>query len=141
MAPPSVSPGRLPWFGEGQTTVRGGYQLSYVLGGGRFNTLNGPLANPPGSSYTGHLQRSDRAGIPRHDKFGPIVPVPVTVKPMQPIPVDYRSVGLTAFDSNYLTPYIQNLTMAVTRNMGRKLTLDMRYVGNIEPQALRNHGR
>jgi hypothetical protein len=48
---------------------------------------------------------------------------------MQPIPVDSRSVGLTAFDSNYLTPYIQNLTLAVTRNLGRKITLDMRYVG------------
>src|SRR5207253_3500083 len=42
---------QVPWFGEGQTTVRGGYQLTYISGGGRFNTLNGPLANPPGSSY------------------------------------------------------------------------------------------
>jgi len=50
---------------------------------------------------------------------------------MQPIPVDSRSVGLTAFDSNYLTPYIQNLTLAVTRNLGRKITLDMRYVGTL----------
>ena len=57
------------------------------------------------------------------------MPVPVT--PMQPIPVDSRSVGLTAFDSNYVTPYVQNLTMAVTRNVGRKVTVDVRYVGTL----------
>ena len=41
---------QIPWFGASQTTLRGGYQVSYLLGGGRFNTLEGPLANPPGSS-------------------------------------------------------------------------------------------
>jgi hypothetical protein len=43
---------QVPWFGAGQTTVRGGYQMSFLSGGGgRFNTLSTPLANPPGSSY------------------------------------------------------------------------------------------
>src|SRR5262249_10545339 len=39
----------VPWFGEGKTTVRGGYQVTFQ-GGGRFNTLQGPLAAPPGST-------------------------------------------------------------------------------------------
>jgi hypothetical protein len=39
----------VPWFGEGKTTIRGGYQVTFQ-GGGRFNTLQGPLAAPPGST-------------------------------------------------------------------------------------------
>jgi hypothetical protein len=121
----------VPWFGEGQTTVRGGYQMSYVLGGGRFSTLDGPLANPPGSSYTATFNGGPGLEYIDMTSLSQIAPVPVTVTPMEPIPVDSRTVGLTAFDSNYVTPYIQNLTLAVTRNLGRKVTLDMRYVGTL----------
>src|SRR6185295_8272458 len=122
---------QVPWFGEGQTTVRGGYQLTYISGGGRFNTINGPLANPPGSSYQATF--SGATGLEYLDmtKLGAIVPVPVSVKPMQPIPIEDRSVSLTAFDANYITPYIQNFTMAVTRNVGKSLTIDTRYIGTL----------
>src|SRR5437016_12099648 len=34
-----------------------------------------------------------------------------------------------AFDPNYVTPYIQNLTLSVTRELTKSLTLDVRYVG------------
>ena len=50
---------------------------------------------------------------------------------MEPIPIEDRSVSLTAFDANYITPYIQNITMAVTRNVGRNLTIDARYIGTL----------
>ena len=122
---------QVPWFGAGQTTVRGGYQVSYLLGGGRFSTLDTTLANPPGSSYTASftggpgMEYLDLRSLPS------ISPVPISVTPMQPIPVDSRSVALTAFDSNYVTPYVQNLTLAVTRNVGSKVTVDVRYVGTL----------
>jgi hypothetical protein len=123
---------QVPWFGAGQTTVRGGYQISYLLGGGRFNTLDAPLANPPGSSFTatfdggpGELEYLDLTDLQR------VVPVPVPVKPMLPVPVTARNVNLTAFDSNYVTPYVQNLTMAVTRNVGQNVTVDVKYVGTL----------
>jgi hypothetical protein len=29
----------VPYFGAGKTVVRGGYQVSYLVGGGRFNTI------------------------------------------------------------------------------------------------------
>jgi len=123
---------QIPWFGTGQTTLRGGYQISYLIGGGRFATLDGPLANPPGSSYTatidggpGELEYLDMTDLQR------IVPVPVPVDPMQPVPVTARNVNLTAFDSNYVTPYVQNLTLALTRNVGSNVTLDLKYVGTM----------
>jgi hypothetical protein len=122
---------QVPWFGAGQTTVRGGYQISYLLGGGRFSTLDTSLANPPGSSYTATFNGGPGMEYIDLRHVSSIAPVPISVTPMQPIPVDSRSVALTAFDSNYVTPYVQNLTMAVTRNVGRKVTLDVRYVGTL----------
>jgi hypothetical protein len=122
---------QVPWFGAGQTTVRGGYQVSYLLGGGRFSTLDGALANPPGSSYTATFNGGPGLEYIDLTHMSRISPVPVPVAPMQPIPVDTRTVALTAFDSNYVTPNVQNLTLAVTRNVGRKLTVDMRYVGTL----------
>jgi hypothetical protein len=122
---------QVPWFGAGQTTVRGGFQLSFLPGGGgRFQTLNEPLANPPGSSYQaviaggpGELEYLDLTDLPK------VVPVPVSVKPMEPILITDRTVSLTAFDSHMVTPYVQNMTLALTRNLGSNLTLDARYIG------------
>jgi hypothetical protein len=122
---------QVPWFGEGQTTVRGGYQVSYLLGGGRFSTLDASLANPPGSSYTASFTGGPGMEYLDLRSVSSLAPVPISVTPMQPIPVDSRSVALTAFDSNYVTPYVQNLTLAVTRNVGRKVTIDARYVGTL----------
>jgi len=124
---------QVPWFGAGQTTVRGGYQLSFLPGGGgRFSTITDPLANPPGSSYQavinggpGDLEYLDLTDLAR------LVPVPVSVKPMEPILITDRTVSLTAFDANMVTPYVQNMTLAVTRNMGSNVTLDFRYIGTM----------
>ncbi|PYS36435.1 MAG: hypothetical protein DMG14_24410 [Acidobacteria bacterium] len=122
---------QVPWFGAGQTTVRGGYQLSYLSGGGRFNTINTALANPPGSSYNATFTGATGLEFLDLTKLNSIVPVPVGVKPMQPISITDRSVNLTAFDANYTTPYVQNVTLSVTRNVGRNLTLDTRYIGTM----------
>jgi hypothetical protein len=124
---------QVPWFGAGQTTLRGGYQISFLPGGGgRFQTLNTPLATPPGSSYqatfdgaSGDLEYIDMTKINR------IVPVPLPSKPMEPILVTDRTVALQAFDPSYTTPYVQNLTLAVTRNVGRNVTVDVRYIGTL----------
>jgi hypothetical protein len=124
---------QVPFFGAGQTTVRGGYQLSFLSGGGgRFNTISTPLANPPGSSYQatinggpGDLEYLDLTDLKN------LIPVPVPVKPMGVVPVTARDTGLTAFDSNLVTPYVQNLTLAITRNVGDKVTVDGRYIGTL----------
>ena len=48
---------QVPWGGKGKTTVRGGYQISY-LGGGRGFVLDTAIGNPPGSSHHGELHHS-----------------------------------------------------------------------------------
>ncbi len=105
---------QVPWFGAGQTTVRGGYQVSYLVGGGRFNALNGPLANPPGSSYDAVFSGATGQEYLDLTTLSKTVPVPTTARPMAPIPETDRTVSLTAIDSHYTTPYVQNLTLAVT---------------------------
>jgi len=38
---------------------------------------------------------------------------------------------MNAFDPNFATPYIQNVTLSVTRTLGSKFTLDVRYIGTL----------
>ncbi|PYS38943.1 MAG: hypothetical protein DMG14_15775 [Acidobacteria bacterium] len=127
---------QVPWFGAGQTTVRGGYQISFLRdrgfdqGGG--GGLSNSMVNVPGASYQasitggpGDLEYLDITKISR------IVPVPVPVAPMAPIPVTARNTGLTAIDPNTTTPYTQSITLAVTRNVARSLTMDARYIGTM----------
>jgi hypothetical protein len=123
---------QIPWFGAGQTTLRGGYQLSFLpFGGGRVSTFNSTFANPPGSSYDATISQGPGLEYLDMTKLSSLVPVPVPTSPMQPILVTDRSVGLSAMDPNLTTPYVQNLTLNLTRNVGRKLTLDGRYIGTL----------
>jgi hypothetical protein len=42
-----------------------------------------------------------------------------------------RNQPLSVFDPNYTSPYVQNLTLSVTRNVNRNLTVDLRYIGTL----------
>jgi hypothetical protein len=125
----------VPWGGQGKTTVRGGYQIQYT-GGGRGFVLDTAIGNPPGSSNTANYI------IPATDPYFSIEKLVAnpTIVPVQPlflpqpttiIPVTDRTGLLNAFDPNFVTPYVQNLTLSVTRTLTSKLTLDMRYIGTL----------
>jgi hypothetical protein len=58
-----------------------------------------------------------------------VIPVAPTVQPMQPIQVQKQNQALAVYNSNIATPYVQNFTLSVTRNVSRDFTLDVRYVG------------
>src|SRR5439155_4752690 len=47
------------------------------------------------------------------------------------IPLTDRTGLLNAFDPNFVSPYIQNLTLSLTRSVTSKLTLDLRYIGTL----------
>jgi hypothetical protein len=51
-------------------------------------------------------------------------PVPLRFRPLGGIPTEF-------YDDNYLAPYIQNFTLAITRNVARNMTVDIRYVGTV----------
>jgi hypothetical protein len=61
-----------------------------------------------------------------------MLPVPATVAPLQPqSTTGPRLQGLSAFDPNYDNPYVQNLTLSVTRSINRNVTLDVKYIGTL----------
>jgi hypothetical protein len=124
---------QLPWLGENKTTIRGGYQITYQ-GGGRFNTLENALTQPPGRVYAGIY--SGTASNPYLDLTNVTAqtvptPLPSTVAPMKAIPVTDRTQQAWFFDPNYTSPYIQNLTLSVSRSIRQNVTVDVRYIGTL----------
>ena len=77
---------QVPWFGAGQTTVRGGYQLSFLLAEAADVSI--PSARLWRIRREAHIRRRSPAapetGVSRSDGFEESVPVPVPVKPMGP---------------------------------------------------------
>ena len=118
----------LPWFGKGKTNVRGGYQISYT-GGGHAGNLSNYIFTTPGFlsnvTTTGPVNGSyfDVAALQQQ------IPLTPATLPMQPIPLAKLAQGAHAFDPNLYTPYIQNFTLSITRQITRNFTLDARYVG------------
>jgi hypothetical protein len=130
---------QLPWLGKGKTTIRGGYQISFIRIG-RADTFSGVIANTIGTSYRNSFNGDTTKGITYMDiahlsSYAP-VPIPATAIPLAAIPLTSRSQSYTVFDQNLRDPYVQNLTMALVRNIGSKLTVDLRYVGTLTRKNL-----
>jgi hypothetical protein len=127
---------QLPWLGKGKTTLRGGYQLNYMPGG-RVLTVADPLGLPPGSTYQ-NIYSAGGANPAYLDLTNLVAPVPLpsTATPMALIPFTDRLSSITAFDPNFQTPYINNLTLALTRNITSNLEVNIRYVGTISRKLM-----
>ena len=129
---------QLPWFGKGKTTLRGGYQLTYVpIANADPNTGFGlVLAQVPGTIYP-HEYTGERESRPYMDMtmLPELVPtaefIDQNIKPLATRPYYDRSQSLTVYDPNIRNPYIQSLTLSLTRQIGSNLTVDVRYIGTL----------
>src|SRR5215471_11152038 len=125
----------VPWGGKDKTTVRGGYQIQYT-GGGRGFVLDTAIGNPPGSSNSAQYiipassPYLDLAQIAANPAFVPVQPLFLPTADTV-IPVISRTSTMNAFDPNFATPYIQNVTLSVTRTLSSKFTLDVRYIATL----------
>jgi len=130
---------QVPWFGEGKTTVRGGFQLTYGGSGRNADDAESLLGNVPGSNSTATLLTSDFPQLVNSTRALTLVDIPliVPVRPTSPavpggqVAVYNRNTSFTAYDPKFSSPYAENFTLSVTRSLNRSMTLDVRYLGTI----------
>jgi len=142
---------QVPWFGEGKTTVRGGFQRTYGQagssfsggllsgsGGGDFNnqsfSVNSPAINAilKGDTVAG-------AGVGRALTLADLpllIPTTATRLPAAPLPLIANtafpaSITYSMYAPGYVTPYQDNFTLSVTRNIAKNYTLDIRFVDTL----------
>jgi hypothetical protein len=125
---------QVPWFGEGKTTVRGGYQMTFT----RSTVSEGTLASALGS----FLSQSSSANDPAIAAILPtrallvtdisaLVPLTPSRLPGAAVPIYARSASTTAYAPGFVSPYTENVTLSVTRSINRSTTVDVRYVGTL----------
>src|SRR5262249_42509373 len=120
---------QLPWLGEGKTTVRGGYQMTFQQG-----QVPNALTQEnvvPGSTYAGNYQGDSSVSYLDLTKVQSAIPVPVPIKPMQGVPLNDRQQQVYIPSATVHNPYAENITLSVTRSIRSNLTLDVRYIGTL----------
>ena len=108
--------------------------------------VEGIIANAPGATTTGTLATNinnsvyqnilaTRAiGLARYQVARSHAPNQLT--PGTPVPVYGRSFAPQVYDPKLQTPYTQNITLSVTRQINRKFTVDVRYTGTLGRKQL-----
>ena len=127
---------QLPWFGQGKTTLRAGFSMTYGVASRGAANLENVIGNVAGASSTAGLVTSDFPALTtnRALQLGDLSVIQ-PVKPTSPatpgglIPIYNRATAITAYDPNFKTPYTQNMTMSLTRTVTRNLVVDLRYEG------------
>ena len=120
----SWSPG---FGGKDKTTVRGGYQITYLLPGNSLSWIDADSGRLPGLE----VNAIDNGGSAYRDLTNVILPlaVPSSIDEKVVVPTNNRSVAQAFYDPSYTSPYVQTFTFGVTRSLPLGLILDMRYVG------------
>jgi len=127
---------QLPWFGQGKTTLRAGFSMTYGVASRNAATTENIIGNVAGAGSTATLVTSDFPSLTVNRALQLAdLPTIMPVKPTSPatpggqIPIYTRATNLTAYDPNFKTPYTQNMTLSLTRSVSRDLVVDVRYEG------------
>ena len=121
------------WWGQDKTTIRGGYQIAYQLPGNSLSWVDFDVGNLPGFTY----EPTDFGTGAYRDFSNITIPLAVTQRPFEVIPITQRSQTVSIYDAKYTTPYVQTFTLGVTRSLASNVTLDVRYVGT---RGVKLHG-
>ncbi len=131
---------QLPFWGKGKTTIRGGYQMSYMPIS-RLDSqfgASGVIGNVPGTYYPNTFSGNSTNAFLSMANVSNYIPVPVYAgyeAGMKMIPVSQRARTVSVYDPNFRNPYAQTLTLAVTRNITSNLTIDVKYIGTLSRKS------
>jgi hypothetical protein len=126
---------QLPWFGEGKTTVRGGYSVQFQRIAVRDDIM-APASGGNTRDQQAAITDADIASIigTRAISFtdlATLLPRLPAVPPGSATPVYARGATFAAYDPTLKNPYVQNITLSITRTITRNSTLDVRYTGTL----------
>jgi hypothetical protein len=133
---------QLPWLGKGKTTLRGGYSISYspIANFDGFGTV---MSRVPGTEYrytygsTPDYPYLNLNDIKNAQATGllPLAP-PASIQPLSVRSLYERSQSLSVYDDDIQNPYVQNLNLSLTRQIGNAFTVDVRYIGTLSRKQL-----
>jgi len=137
---------QLPWWGKGLTTLRGGYSISYMPITNFDNMIGNLITVPSAAAASNFTFNPGRGGYQNLESIGNFIGYASNPTPGDPsivyptIPVMNQIVNmsgaLTIYDDNLRNPYTHSLNLSLSRNIGRSLTVDVRYIGNLTRNLL-----
>ena len=151
---------QVPWFGKGKTTLRGGWSVSYLpvndfnffevvlakLSAAntdsveRFTGLGSNVGGVPGSTNESTAYYMDMTNLSKTGRGEILGNSGYFFEPSR-MPLDNFRIGemmysATVIDDVIKNPYVHSFNMAVTRQIGRAITLDVRYVGTMSQNMI-----
>jgi hypothetical protein len=118
----------IPYFGRNKTVFRAGYSINYP----RISLVSYDDIGGYGLVASSTLQPATYLDIAQLQ-----LPLATPGKPLTTLPVTDRTQTVRAFDSNFVTPYIQSWNVTLQRELGSKLSLEVRYVGTKGSKLIR----
>ncbi|MDA2938771.1 TonB-dependent receptor, partial [Acidobacteria bacterium AH-259-A15] len=123
-----------PW-GDGKTSVRAGFRISYMQD--HFNIIDGNLDDNEGLRVDQDCIPDDGECINNplflRDVLStgpPIAPIPDFTLPASRSILDSSTNDFRTYSTNLATPYYEEWTLSIQREVLPNMALDVRYVGN-----------
>ena len=113
----------IPWFGQNKTVLRAGYGIGYERNSLRL--LDVLAGDQPGLRAVTTFTQSAFLGI-----SGVALPLTPIGAPLATVPLTDRTQIVRVYDTNLRTPYVQNWSVVVQRELFKDSVFEARYVGN-----------
>src|SRR5262249_32577803 len=93
--------------------------------------LEAVISYPPGSTNNATYADPNNLYLDMTDLNSNVIPVTPTNSPLETLRVNDRTQALSVIDPNYTTPYVQNLTMSLERQVSQRLQIKGTYIGTL----------
>ncbi len=120
----------LPWFGQDKTVLRAGYGLGYEKNSLRI--VDVVAGDQPGLRTVRVFTQPTYLNL-----AGVNLPLTPLGEPLSTIPLTDRTQTVRAFDANLRTPYSQNWSVSIQRDLGWRAVAEVRYVGSKGTKLIR----